>query len=242
MIIYIYSVKSLRVSLSNTEQEKKLAAIRSVDWVKNGMIVGLGTGSTSAYMIRQLGEEIRNGLSIRGVPSSENSAQLATNVGIPLMSLDEAGTLDINIDGADEFDPHFRLIKGGGGALLREKILAYNSKLNLIIADSGKQVKKLGNFKLPVETIPFATENIRRNLEEMQLNPIRRMQGGVPFRTDENNFILDIDISDYKDVDALNQLLINIPGVVETGLFLDTTDIIIMGKDGDTFVFEKDRK
>ena len=127
------------------------------------MLVGLGSGSTAAYMIRELGKKVAGGLSIKGVPSSDATAELAREVGIPLISLEEAGTLDLNIDGADEFDSELQLIKGGGGALLREKIVAYNSRFNLVIADSDKQVKRLGKFKLPIETVPFATTNIVAN-------------------------------------------------------------------------------
>lgn len=218
------------------EHEKKLAAYESVSLVKNGMIVGLGSGSTAEHMIRKLAEEVGKGLSIKGVPSSEKTAQLAKDLGIDLIPLEKAGKLDINIDGADEFDPQFRLIKGGGGALLREKILAYNAKLNVIIADSGKQVSALGKFKLPLETIPFATPTMLARLNEMGLKPLLRKLNGKAYRTDENNFILDVDIFGVKDIDGLNRILIEMPGVVETGLFQKSTDMIIMGK-GDEPIF-----
>ncbi|WP_425235674.1 ribose-5-phosphate isomerase RpiA [Ulvibacterium sp.] len=223
------------------EHEKKLAAYESVSLVKNGMIVGLGSGSTAEHMIRKLGEEVEKGLSIKGVPSSERTAQLAQEVGIPLILLKEAITLDINIDGADEFDPKFRLIKGGGGALLREKILAHNSKLNVIIADSGKKVSALGKFKLPLEIIPFATQAILAELNKMGLKPVLRKLDGGAYRTDENNNIIDIDIFGVKEVDKLNGTLIEIPGVVETGLFLKTTDIILMGQGSETLFFRNTR-
>lgn len=224
-----------------TEKEKKIAAIKSVSLIKNGMVIGLGSGSTAAYMIRKLGEEVEKGLSIKGVPSSKKTAQLAQDVGIPLISLEEAITLDINIDGADEFDPQFRLIKGGGGALLREKILAHNSKLNVIIADSGKEVNTLGKFKLPVETIPFATQTILAEFNKMGLKPVLRKLSGGAYGTDENNNIIDIDIFGIKDMDKLNNTLIEIPGVVETGLFLKSTDIIIMGKGDETIFLRNNR-
>lgn len=224
-----------------TEHEKKIAAIASVSLIKNGMTVGLGSGSTSSHMIRKLGEEVGKGLSIKGVPSSDKTAQLAQDLGIRLIPLEKAGKLDINIDGADEFDSQFRLIKGGGGALLREKILAYNSNLNVIIADSGKKVNVLGQFKLPLETIPFATPTIQARLNEMGLKPVLRKRNGKTYKTDENNCILDVDIYGFDDIHELNRTLIEMPGVVETGLFLKTTDVIIMGKGDETLFFRSSR-
>src|SRR5680860_108716 len=223
----------------DSDYEKKAAAAKSLDWIKDGMLVGLGSGSTAAHMIRGLGEKVAKGLSIKGVPSSDTTAELAREAGIPLITLEEAGKLDINIDGADEFDAKMQLIKGGGGALLREKIVAYNSKINVVIADSAKQVERLGKFKLPLETIPFATKNIITELDEMGLRPVLRKKGDEAYTTDEDNYIVDVDVFEQNDLVALNNTLINIPGVVETGLFLNTTDVIIMGKDGDTIVFEK---
>ncbi|MBT9189737.1 ribose-5-phosphate isomerase RpiA [Zobellia russellii] len=223
----------------NAENEKWIAAIASADYVKNGMIVGLGSGSTAAFMIAELGKRIAGGLIMKGVPSSDATARLAKQAGISLLSLDEAGTMDINIDGADEFDPKFQLIKGGGGALLREKILAHNSRFNIIIADSGKQVERLGKFKLPVETIPFATETIISELNTMDLNPRLRMKNNEVYKTDENNCILDIDIFQKDDLKALNDVLIQIPGVVETGLFLSSTDIVLMGQGNKVVTLKK---
>ncbi len=225
--------------MMDSDYEKKTAAAKSLDWIKEGMLVGLGSGSTAAHMIRGLGEKVAAGLSIKGVPSSDTTAQLAREAGIPLITLEEAGKLDINIDGADEFDAKLQLIKGGGGALLREKIVAYNSKFNIVISDSSKQVKRLGKFKLPLETIPFATKNIITELDEMGLSPELRKKGDEAYTTDENNFIVDVDVLAQNDLEALNNTLINIPGVVETGLFLYTTDVIIMGKDEGTVVFKK---
>lgn len=222
-----------------SENEKRNAAVESVKYVKDGMLVGLGSGSTAALMIEELGKKVNEGLSIKGVPSSNATADLARKVGIPLVSLEEAGTLDMNIDGADEFDSDFQLIKGGGGALLREKIVAHNSRYNIIIADSAKKVERLGKFRLPVETIVFATGNIFAELDEMGLNPILRKKDNSIYKTDEQNYIVDIDVFGEDDLSALNNTLINIPGVVETGLFLDSTDVIIMGKDDETLIFKK---
>ncbi|MEM7380715.1 MAG: ribose-5-phosphate isomerase RpiA [Bacteroidota bacterium] len=222
---------------TSVENEKKLAALEAVKYIKDGMVVGLGTGSTSFYMIQKLGEEVANGLSIKGVPSSENSATMAKELGIPLVSLNEAKKLDITIDGADEFDPGLQLIKGGGGALLREKILAHNSKLNVIIADSGKAVSKLGKFKLPIEIIPFAANSILGQLQGMGLKPVIRKKDDEAYRTDENNFIVDVDIWDEEDLTVLNMNLLKIPGVVETGLFLKTTDVLIVGRENEVVTY-----
>lgn len=225
--------------MTNSENEKKRAAAQSIRWIKEGMLVGLGSGSTAAYMVEELGKKMAAGLSIKGVPSSDTTAELARKAGIPLLTLEQAGTLDINIDGADEFDSQFQLIKGGGGALLREKIVAHNARFNLIIADSAKQVQRLGKFKLPIETIPFATQTIMAELDGMGLRPVLRMKDSEPYKTDENNRIVDVDIFEQDDLSQLNDTLIQIPGVVETGLFLDTTDVIIMGKGDEVVVLKK---
>ena len=235
MNVYIY--QQIRLSM---EEEKILAAHHSVSFIKNGMVVGLGTGSTAEHMIRRLGEEVNKGLSVIGVPSSSRTEELAGSLGIPLTTLAKAGQLDINIDGADEFDPKLRLIKGGGGALLREKIIAYNSRHNIIIADSSKQVEKLGKFKLPVETIPFATPSIVLELERMGLKPNIRIRDEGEFRTDENNCIVDIDIWEMEDLGRLNTRLLGIPGVVETGLFLEITDLLIMGREEEVIIYHRD--
>ncbi len=213
-----------------SDSEKKLAAYEALKYVTNGMILGLGTGSTAEHMIRGLGVKVSEGLQIKGVPSSERSARLARELGIPLTTLEVCVTLDLTIDGADEFDQELRLIKGGGGALLREKILAHNSKMNIIITDSSKAVERLGAFKLPVEVIPLAVQPILQELNAMELEPVLRKTDQTVYRTDENNFILDLNIVKQNDLTALNYTLLSIPGVVETGLFLDTTDILIMGK------------
>ncbi|MBT2161783.1 ribose-5-phosphate isomerase RpiA [Zobellia barbeyronii] len=223
----------------NVENEKWIAAIASADYVKNGMLVGLGSGSTAAFMIAELGKRVAGGLIMKGIPSSDATAKLAKQAGISLISLDDAGTMDINIDGADEFDPKFQLIKGGGGALLREKILAHNSRFNIIIADSGKKVDRLGKFKLPVETIPFATEIIISELHNMDLKPQLRMKNNEVYKTDENNCIIDVDIFKKDDLQELNNHLIQIPGVVETGLFLTSTDIVLMGQGNKVVTFKK---
>jgi ribose 5-phosphate isomerase A len=223
------------------ENEKRMAAREAVKLVKEGMIVGLGSGSTSGYMIRKLGEEVAKGLKVKGVPSSRAAEKLALEAGIPLISLADAMKIDMNIDGADEFDPSLQLIKGGGGALLREKVLAHNSRFNVIIADSSKQVEHLGSYKLPVETIPFATRNILAELKEAGLKPLLREEDGSPYTTDENNNIIDLDILGYPDLHELQDRLIRIPGLVETGLFLNTTDLLIMGQGESAVIFKRNQ-
>lgn len=223
----------------NYEKEKKLAAIEAVKLIKNGMVIGLGSGSTTAYMIKELGKKVASGLSVTGVPSSENTRLLAIENRIPLMEINKVDRIDITIDGADEFDPYLQLIKGGGGALLREKFLAYNSNINVIIVDSGKQVNRLGKFKLPVEVIPFATQKIKDELTKLKLNPELRKTNTTIFKTDNHNHILDIDISAVTNLINLEIQLIKIPGIVETGLFLESTNKVIMGSGDKTILIDK---
>ena len=220
--------------------EKKVAALEAVKYIKDGMVVGLGTGSTAFFMIEAIGEMVRNGLKIKAVATSNETEKLAKKLGISVITLAEAKRLDVTIDGADEVDGQFQLIKGGGGALLREKIVAHNSDFNIIIADSSKQVSRLGQFKLPIETIPFATQLIIKELEEMNLHPVQRMLGADDYKTDENNDIVDIDIwkTDIKLTDLEHQLK-SIPGIVETGLFLTSTDLVIIGKGAQAIIEKK---
>ncbi len=221
------------------ENEKQLAAIEAVKLIRSGMTIGLGSGSTAACMIIELGKKVSDGFKIRGVASSEHTEKLAMEAGIPIIALHKAKTIDINIDGADEFDPYMQLIKGGGGALLREKIIAFNSKYNVIIADSGKEVMRLGKFKLPIETIPFATKNIIDRLKKEGLKPILRKSNNEIYVTDENNYIVDLDILGHTNLGGLEEKLLKIPGIVETGLFLETTNKIIIGHGDSTRTIER---
>lgn len=223
--------------MTDLDHEKELAALEAVKYVENGMVVGLGTGSTAQFMIKALGHRVLAGLKIMGIPTSEATRALALGCGIPLIALEDAVKIDLTIDGADEFDPYLQLIKGGGGALLHEKILAYNSDRYIIIADSKKEVDRLGAFKLPVETIPFATHKIIQTLTDMDLRPILRKNAEKVFLTEEGNYIIDLDIHHITNLPELEWRLKRIPGIVETGLFLNMADIIIMGKDGGTVVF-----
>lgn len=223
--------------LSPIDKAKFVAAKRSVDFVEDGMRVGLGTGSTAAWMVRCLGELVReDGLKIRGVPTSTRTAELAREVGIEVISLDEARWIDVTIDGADEFDGNLNLIKGGGGALLQEKIVATASDQMVVITDAGKEVEKLGAFPLPVEVIPFGWQTTKSLIEELLISmdvlgrdASLRMNGSRPFVTDEGNYILDLHLGRIGDAHQMAMVLNQMPGVVENGLFIDICDIVVVG-------------
>lgn len=223
--------------LSPIDKAKFVAAKRSVDYVEDGMRVGLGTGSTAAWMVRCLGEMVRDdGLKIRGVPTSTRTAELARSVGIEVISLDEARWLDVTIDGADEFDGNLNLIKGGGGALLQEKIVATASDQMIVIADVGKEVETLGAFPLPVEVIPFGWQTTKSLIEEVLISldvlgrdATLRMNGDVAFVTDEGNYILDLHLGRIGSAPQMAMVLNQMPGVVENGLFIDICDVVILG-------------
>ncbi|MEM8775522.1 MAG: ribose-5-phosphate isomerase RpiA [Pseudomonadota bacterium] len=223
--------------LSPIDKAKYVAAKKSVEYVEDGMRVGLGTGSTAAWMVRCLGDAVReDGLRIRGVPTSTRTAQLASEVGIHVISLDEARWIDVTIDGADEFDGNLNLIKGGGGALLQEKIIATASDLMVVIADVGKEVEKLGAFPLPVEVIPFGWQTTKSLIEELMISmdvlghdAVLRMNGDRPFVTDEGNYILDLQLGRIGNAHQMAMVINQMPGVVENGLFIDICDVVVLG-------------
>ena len=237
-----YNAVSLRIgtamtqTLSPIDAAKFAAAKRACDFVESGMKVGLGTGSTAAWMVRCLGEMAKDGLKITGVPTSARTAALAREVGIEVVTLEEARWLDLTIDGADEFDPQLNLIKGGGGALLHEKIVASASDQMIVIADTTKEVAKLGAFPLPVEVIPFGWTTTQQLIEEtlpsldvLTHDVRRRMNGAEPYRTDEGNFILDLHLSRIADPRQFALVINQIAGVVENGLFIDICDVVVIG-------------
>ena len=223
--------------LSPIDKAKFVSAKRAAQLVETGMRVGLGTGSTAAWLVRCLGEMVRDeGLRIRGVPTSTRTAELAREVGIEVISLDEAKWLDITIDGADEFDGQLNLIKGGGGALLQEKIVATASDQMIVIADAGKEVETLGAFPLPIEVIPFGWQTTQALGEETLVSmdvlgrqSTLRMNGQVPFLTDEGNHIIDLHVKRIGNARQLALVLNQMPGVVENGLFIDICDQVIIG-------------
>ena len=213
------------------DQEKEAAARASLRFVRDGDIVGLGTGSTAVYAVRFLGERVQAGLKIRGIPTSIHTQELATSLGIPLTTLDEVQEIDVTIDGADEFDPQLRLIKGGGGALLREKIVASATKKFVIIADSSKQVPMLGKFPVPVEVIKFAEALVAKKIAALGAAVTARgAASGKPFTTDEGNHILDCNFGQIADPAALARELEGMPGVVEHGLFIGMAAVALIGR------------
>ncbi|RVT87071.1 ribose-5-phosphate isomerase RpiA [Rhodobacteraceae bacterium CCMM004] len=223
--------------LSPIDTAKFVAAKRACDFVEDGMRVGLGTGSTAAWLVRCLGELVnRDGLRITGVPTSARTAELARQVGLKVVSLDEARWLDVTIDGADEFDPELNLIKGGGGALLQEKIVATASDRMIVIADRSKQVDTLGAFPLPAEVVPFGWQTTKALIEEtlssmdvLGESVSLRLNGDRPYVTDEGNHILDLHLRRIGNARQLALILNQIPGVVENGLFIDICDVVVIG-------------
>jgi ribose 5-phosphate isomerase A len=210
-------------------QEKEAAARASLRFVEDGQIVGLGTGSTAAYFIQLLGEEVKNGLRIRGIPSSDRSREQAASLGIPLTTLDEFPQIDVTVDGADEVDPQLRMIKGGGGALLREKIVASATRQFVIITDASKRVPVLGRFPLPVEVIKFARAVVVKKIEALGAEvELRRGADGTPYLTDENNYILDCRFGQIADADGLARQLSDMPGIVEHGLFIGMANVVLV--------------
>ena len=227
----------MTVDLSPINKAKFAAAKKAAEFVEDGMRVGLGTGSTAAWMVRCVGEMVReHGLRIKGVPTSTRAAELARDVGIEVILLDEAKWLDLTIDGADEFDADLSLIKGGGGALLQEKIVATASDQLIVIADAAKEVENLGAFPLPIEVVPFGWQTSKALVEEILVSmdvlgqqSSLRMDGDAPFVTDEGNHILDLHLKRIGKPRELAMVLNQVPGVVENGLFIDICDKVVIG-------------
>jgi ribose 5-phosphate isomerase A len=216
--------------MADLDREKFLAAQAAVELVEDGMTVGLGTGSTAAHVVKLLGVSLRGGLRIRAVPTSVRTGQLAVREGIPLVSFTEVASLDLAIDGADEVDSEFQLIKGGGGALLRERIVASASKRFVVIVDSTKRVPVLGRFPLPVEVLQFAWPLVEKNLAALGGKPrLRKDAQGAPMLTDERNFILDCHFGQITRPAELAASIRALPGVVDQGLFIDYPDTVIIG-------------
>ncbi|MBU3029843.1 ribose-5-phosphate isomerase RpiA [Paracoccus marinaquae] len=238
------------MSQSSQPDPAKLAASRAaVALVEDGMRLGLGTGSTASIMVQVLAERVKaEGLSLRCAATSKATAELAESLGIGIETLDQIGWLDLTIDGADEVDPDLHLIKGGGGAHLREKIVAAASDRMVVIADPGKVVDQLGAFPLPVEVLQFGFESsrklIRHVLDGQGLGAhdvLQRLRGSEPWVTDEGNFILDLHLGAIDDPVALARGLATVPGVVEHGLFLGMCDLAIIGKpDGGVVELNRD--
>ena len=215
-----------------TEELKKLAAEKAAEKVKDGMILGLGTGSTVEFTLRKLGERIKKEkLKIKGIPTSIHTKRVAKEENIPLTTLEENPEIDLTIDGADEVDSFLNLIKGGGGALTREKIIAFHSKKEIIIVDDSKVVKALGiDFDLPVEVVKFAWTATKKALEEFNCEvKLREIMEGEPYITDNGNYILDCEFERIDNPEEMESDINNIPGVVENGLFIGLVDEVIVG-------------
>lgn len=209
---------------------KKMAAEKAVEHVDNGMVIGLGTGSTVKYAIKKLGERVNTGLKIEGIPTSLRTKKLARELNIPLVDLNDYTEIDLTIDGADEVDSFLNLIKGGGGALTREKIIAYHSKKEIIVVDETKVVKKLGaDFPVPVEVTKFGWNATKKTLEELGCTTELRTIMDEVYITDNSNYILDCDFGKINEPEVLEKEINSIPGVIENGLFIDLADEIIVG-------------
>lgn len=219
--------------------EKQLAGEKAVEFITDGMTVGLGTGSTVYFTIMKLGELVRNGLRITAVSTSEKTTKLAEAQGIKISDLNEVQKVDLTIDGADEVDREFNGIKGGGGALLYEKIVALNSEKVIWVIDSSKLVHQLGKFPLPVEVVKFGCQKTFDRFTALGFNPVFRMDKQFPFSTDAGNYIIDLQLGKIENAMKLEQIINSIPGVVECGLFIGMTNTIIVGRNGDVEIILK---
>jgi ribose 5-phosphate isomerase A len=224
------SVHLCIILVLTSDKIKQVTAREAVKLVEPGMIVGLGTGSTAFYFIEALAARIKQGLKCKAVPTSGQTRNVAKEMGIEILELNDVTSIDLTVDGADEIDPKLRLIKGGGGALLQEKMVAAASEQFVVIADESKMVNQLGAFPLPLEVIPYGWKQVQRFIHESHyIKTELRVKNNQPFITDHGHFILDCHFKQIADPGMLNNTLHNIPGVVETGLFLNMADIAIIG-------------
>lgn len=219
--------------------EKQLAAEKSLQFIENGMIVGLGTGSTVFFLVNKLAELVKQGLKVECVSTSDQTSSLAKSLGIKIVDLDAVDHIDLTIDGADEVDKNLNGIKGGGGALLFEKIVAATSDKVIWIVDSSKYVDQLGKFPLPVEVIPFGSNHLMKKFKELGYNPSIRKNGDDNYLTDSGNFIFDLHLKEISDSIMLERNLKLVPGVVEVGLFNSIADMVIIGKGNSTKIISR---
>lgn len=230
------------MSTDNQNKEKLAVAKAAVSFVKNKDVVGLGTGSTTFLAIKELAKLMNNGLSIIGVPSSEATKELAISLGIPLLDLGKVHSIDISIDGADEFTEHLELIKGGGGALFREKIVASLSKNRIVITDSSKKVEKLGAFKVPVEVIPSAYQYVINEIDKLNGFCNLRIKDNKIFISDNLNYIVDVDFGLIDNPKKLAVELNQLDGILAHGIFVELTNTILMAKDEEVVIFSDCKK
>lgn len=230
----------MQVRVASPEASLDGVARRALDWVRPGDVLGLGTGRAASAFVRMLGDRVRGGLSVSGVPTSEATAELARSVGIPLLDLASAGEIATTFDGADEVDPNLDLIKGYGGALVREKIVAASSRRRVMLVGSEKMVAALGaHGRLPVEIVPFALPLCRREIERMGLGAPLRGGDTAPSRTDNGNWILDVAVARIGDPAGLDRRLRAIPGVVGTGIFAGMADVVLVQRGHEVEVLER---
>lgn len=233
----IPDIQILSTTMRDFVNEKKLAAKEAVKLLSDNQIVGLGSGSSATFAIIEIGERVKNGLKIQGVPTSDKSKELAISLNIPLLEIGDVDSIDITIDGADEFTTDLNLIKGGGSFLLKEKVVASLTKQEIIIADSSKKVELLGKFTVPIEVIPYASGYVNRQLEKLNGAGIIRLTDGKPLITEEGNYIIDTDFGLIADPATLSDKLHAITGVVEHGLFINLASMVIMGNGDSTVTF-----
>lgn len=224
------------------QEQKQAAALKAAEYIRDNMILGLGTGSTAYYLIRRAGELVKEGMRLKAVATSRSSEKLAEEFGIPVTDINEVPRIDLTIDGVDEIDPDFEAVKGGGGALTREKITAYHSKQVIWIMDHRKQVLKLGAFPLPVEVLPFGWRLLSEKIQSLGYTPILRIENGQAYRTDNGNYILDIHSPSPAGYRKLSGLLRSYPGVVETGYFTAVCSRIIVADSAGVRVLENKKR
>lgn len=219
-------------------EQKRIAGEKAAEYVKDGMTIGLGTGSTAYYMVEAVGKLVAKGMNLRAVPTSKATEAQARKLGIPLVSIDEVEYLDLAIDGVDEIDPQFNAIKGGGGALFREKVVASCAKEVIWIMDESKPADAIGDFPLPVEILPYGYTHVLRQMEAAALHPVLRVKDGKTFVTDNGNYIADLHIGAPMNIEEVAAKLRGMVGVLETGLFLNMCKRMIVGTDSGVKVTE----
>lgn len=223
-------------------EEKRIAALKAAEYIESNMVVGLGTGSTAFYLIEKVGEMVSKGLKLKAVATSQSTTKLAEEHGIPLVAIDEVDKIDLAIDGVDEIDSNFNAIKGGGGALFREKMVANLAHRVIWIMDSSKVVDSIGAFPLPVEILPYGHRHIIKKLEDLSLNPVLRINNESPFITDNFNCIVDLQLEKGFDIAAVSEKLQSVTGVLETGLFLNQCERIIIGTSNGARIMENNKR